>query len=305
MIVVFGSINVDLVFSVPHLPEAGETVVGENYEVLHGGKGANQAVAAAKAGATVEMVGCVGSDSFAHDAIQALRESGVGVSHVRAVKGPTGCAAIGVDTEGSNQILVAAGANGHVDSGLLSDSLMGSAGTVLLQMEVPPEANWQVIRRLKETGARVILNAAPATGVPDDVLPVLDLLVVNALEAQAVAASVGLDSSDPGRCGRILAERFGIPVAVTLGAEGSLLYDDGETLTVPSRRITPVDTTGAGDTFCGVLAAALDQGLDLSTAVKRANAAGTLSCLKPGARGGMPTAAEIDAALSPGAVPVP
>ena len=220
-------------FRYHHLPEAGETVVGENYEVLHGGKGANQAVAAAKAGATVEMVGCVGSDSFGHEAIQALRESGVGVTHVRAVDGPTGCAAIGVDTEGNNQILVAAGANGHVGSGLFTDALIGCADTVLLQMEVPPEANWQVIRRIKETEARIILNAAPATGVPDDVLPLLDLLVVNALEAQAVAEAAGLDSSDPSRCGRTLAERFGIPVAVTLGAKGSLLFDADTTLTVP------------------------------------------------------------------------
>ena len=304
MIVSFGSINVDLVFSVPHLPEAGETVVGENYEVLHGGKGANQAVAAARAGAKVEMVGCVGSDAFARDSIRTLRESGVGVSHVRAVDGPTGCAAIGVDACGNNQILVAAGANGRVDGGLVPDALIARADTVLLQMEVPPAANWQVIRRIKRTNARVILNAAPATGVPDDILPLLDLLVVNALEAQAVADAAGLDSSDPSRCARTLAERFGIPVAVTLGAEGATLYDGGNALKVPSRRIEPVDTTGAGDTFCGVLAAALDQGLDLAAAVTRANAAGTLSCLKPGARGGMPTAAEIDAVLRPATTPV-
>ena len=301
MIVVFGSINVDLVFSVPNLPAAGETVVGPTYTVLQGGKGANQAVAAARVGAEVEMVGCVGSDPFAEGAVQSLRDERVGVSHLRSVAGATGCAAIGVDADGNNQIMVAAGANGAVAENLLGPDLLSRASTVLLQMEVPPEANWQVVERAREAGARVILNAAPAAAVPAEVLSRLDLLVVNALEAQAVARAGGLGDNDPARCAQALADRFDVPVVVTLGAKGALLCEKGGTRSVPTLYIDPVDTTGAGDTFCGVLAASLDKGLDLAGALAGAGVAGALSCLKAGARGGMPTAEEIAEALRPNA----
>ena len=298
MIVVFGSINVDLVFQVPHLPIAGETVMGPRYDVFQGGKGANQATAAARAGARTEMVGAVGTDPLAADAVHALQAAGVGTAHVRTLESTTGCAAIGVDRRANNQIMVASGANGLVEADFLDPGLISADTILVLQMEVPLRANWAVIERVKAAGGRVVLNVAPAAPVPESVLSMVDFLIVNEVESAVVARSVGIEGSDPTACGQALAQRFGFAVIVTLGARGSVLCEAGSSVIVPTASIRPVDTTGAGDTFCGVFAASLDRGLAIPDAMRRASVAGALSCLGQGARTAMPDADEIAAGLA-------
>lgn len=294
MIVVFGSINVDLVFAVERLPKPGETAISPGYRMFHGGKGANQAVAASRAGAHVEMVGCVGDDSFGAAAREALCREGVGVHHVRTMKTQTGCAAIGVDADGQNQILVGAGANERVSHDDLPEELLTSDTLLLLQLEVPADANWAAAAKAKARGARVILNAAPAAAIPDHVMSLLDMLVVNEFEVASLAGALEFGADTPLRCGEWLAQRYEIDVVVTLGARGAVLCGPREQLEIPAPSIVPVDTVGAGDTFCGVLAAFLDFSLDRSDALLGATVAGALSCLKKGARGGMPTAMEIE-----------
>ncbi len=298
MIIVFGSINIDLVFSISRLPLEGETVLGPGYAMFHGGKGANQAVAAARYGARVEMVGAVGRDDFGSAALEALRGDGVGVDSVCRLDAPTGCAAIGLDTEGRNQIMVASGANALVSADMVSTELLARAGVVLAQMEVPSEADWEFLRRAKAAGAVTVFNAAPVGPLPEDVLPVIDVLAVNEPECLAAAQAVGV-AGDARACASALAARYGIDVITTLGARGAALCrPDGTHLHVEGMAISPVDSTGAGDTFCGVLAACLDEGLPLSDAMMRANVAGALSCLRQGARSGMPSVVEVEIMLA-------
>ena len=299
MIIVFGSINIDLVFSVSRLPLEGETVIGPGYAMFHGGKGANQAVAAARYGARVEMVGAVGRDDFGCAALEALRGDGVGVGAVRRLDAPTGCAAIGLDTEGRNQIMVASGANALVSADMVPDELLDRAGVVLAQMEIPSEADWEFLRRARNSGAVTVFNAAPAGVLPEEALPFIDVLIVNEPECIAAAAAAGVDGRDAHACASGLAACCGIDVITTLGARGAALCrPDGKRLHVEGAAISPVDSTGEGDTFCGVLAACLDGGLALAEAIRRANAAGALSCLQRGARGGMPSALEVERMLA-------
>ncbi|HUC70544.1 MAG TPA: ribokinase [Stellaceae bacterium] len=288
MILIFGSINVDVIVPVPRLPNPGETVLGGDLAVLPGGKGANQAVAAHRAGADVAMVGAVGGDSFAAVALDPLRRAGIDTRLVRTARQPTGCAAIMVSDAGENMIAVAPGANSCVRSDQVPGDLLGP-GTILVgQMEVPLGETAIMIRRVRASGGCCVLNLAPAAPIDIEILRDLDLLVANAGEA----ASLG---SDPARVAALL--RQGL--VVTRGADGAVAYlADGGTLSVPALPIAPIDTTGAGDTFVGVLAAALDFGAPLETALKRACVAAGLACLARGAQAAMPDAAAIDTAMA-------
>jgi ribokinase len=287
MIVIFGSINVDLIVPVPRLPRAGETILGGNYALLPGGKGANQALAARRAGAEVALAGAVGGDSFAAIALDLSRRDGVDTRFVRVVEQPTGCAAIMVSSDGENTIAVAPGANASVRSDQVPDDLLHSGTTLVVQMEVPPSETAQLMRRLRKRGGYSLLNLAPALPIDLALLEQIDLLVANEGEAAALG-------SDPeGLAGRL---RQGL--VVTRGAAGALaILQDGTRLEVPALKVEPVDTTGAGDTFVGVLAAGLDLGLPLEPALRRASAAAGLACLEPGAQTAMPDAAGITAAV--------
>ena len=257
MIVVFGSINVDLIIPVPRLPRAGETVLGGDYALLPGGKGANQALAARRAGAEVVMAGAVGADPFAGVALDLLRGDGVDTRLVRVVGGPTGCAAITVSSEGENTIAVAPGANASVRSDQVPDELLCASTTLVAQMEVPPSETAMLIRRLRTRGGYSLLNLAPALPIDIALLGEIDLVVANEGEAAATG-------SDPAR----LALRPRQGLVVTRGAAGALaILRDGVRIEVPALAIEPVDTTGAGDTFVGVLAAALDLGSPLEAAL--------------------------------------
>jgi ribokinase len=287
MIVIFGSINVDLILPVPHLPQPGETVLGGDYALLPGGKGANQAVAARRAGSAVALVGAVGGDAFAAIALDPLRREGVDTRLVRVVERPTGCAAIMVASGGENIIAVAPGANASVRSDQVPAELLGADTTLVAQMEVPPSETEILLGRAAARGARTILNLAPALPIAPVVLGTIDLLVAN----EGEVAATGLE---PARLARALRQAL----VVTRGAAGAIAFlCDGTTMAVPALPIEPIDTTGAGDTFVGVLAAALDQGTPLETALRRANAAAGLACLARGAQTAMPDSTAIDAAF--------
>ncbi|MFO1059186.1 MAG: PfkB family carbohydrate kinase [Dongiaceae bacterium] len=295
MITVFGSINIDLIVAVEALPRPGETVLGPGYRLAPGGKGANQALAAARAGAAVRMVGAVGEDDFAARALADLKDAAVDLSQVARVAEPTGAAMICVDARGENMIVVASGANRRVAAGQLGDPLLAVPGLLLLQMEVAPEASWAVVERARARGWRILLNAAPAAPIPAAVLSRLDWLVVNGGEAMTVAAAAGLAAGDPIAAARAIAAAAGIACIVTLGGDGAAAAADGALWRVGALPITPVDTVGAGDAFVGAFAATIDDGGALPEALHRAAVAGGLACLTPGAQPSLPSAAAIAA----------
>ncbi len=286
MIVVFGSINLDLIFPLPHIPAPGETVLGPTTRIEPGGKGANQAVAAARDGARVIMAGAVGRDALATDALRLLRDANVDLSRVAEADAATGCAAIAVDPQGRNAIAVGSGANLFACASQIEDALLTPETTLLLRMEVPADQTVALIRRARARGARTVLNLAPA--LPIDALREVDILVVNETEAEWLAARLGTAAS-----AAAIQDVLGATVIRTLGGDG--LETAAER--IPARRITPVDTTAAGDCFVGVLGAALDRGQSLTEALHRATAAAALCCTKPGSQGSVPWAAETDAFL--------
>ena len=288
MLLTFGSINVDLIVPVQNLPQPGETVLGTDYSLLPGGKGANQALAARRAGSEVLLAGAVGSDQFAGVALNLLRRAGVDVHLVRVVELPTGCAAIMVSDTGENAIAVAPGANASVHANQIPDELLDAKTVLIAQMEVPPAESEMLIRRVRKRGGRCLLNLAPALQFDLGLLPEIDILVANKHEA----ATLGPDLPQVGRALRQA-------LIVTRGARGAAAFlADGSSLDVPALAVAPVDTTGAGDAFTGVLGASIDQGFSLAEALRRASVAGALTCLAYGAQSALPDKAAIDRALS-------
>lgn len=293
MLLVFGSINVDLTARVAALPRRGETIHGRDLAIGPGGKGANQALAARRAGASVVLVGAVGRDSFATPALALLREGGVDLAHVRAVAATTGAALIHVDAQGDNAITVVAGANAHAAARQVTDALLEQASWLVLQLEVPAAESLELALRARAKGVRVQLNAAPATPLDARWRDALDLLVVNAIEAETLAPSFGAPSEAQAFAAH-LARAHGIGVVVTLGGEGALSATQGRLLRVPALAVDVVDTVGAGDAFAGALAAALDRGEPFARALACAGAAGALACTGRGAQAALPTAETID-----------
>ena len=304
MLLVFGSLNVDLLFRVQALPRPGQTVLCPGYELAPGGKGANQAAAAARAGAAVRMVGQVGDDDFGRLMREVLQAAGVDVAGIGTADRPTGTAVIAIDATGENQIVVASGANLAARAGQVSPADLRTGVTLLCQNEVPSTETFTLIERARAAGARTILNLAPAGEVPPRTLDALDVLVVNEHEARVVAGA-GADS--PAVLARTLAARHGLTCVITLGAEGAIAVAPDGGLRVPALKVQPVDTTGAGDAFVGVLAAALDQGRSLGEALRRASVAAGLACTAVGAQTSQPDARSIEEHLGdlPEASPLP
>lgn len=292
MIIVFGSINLDLIFPLPHLPALGETVLGPTMRIEPGGKGANQAVAAARDGAQVAFAGAVGEDALAEDALRLLQASGVDMQRIATAPVATGCAAICVDAQGRNLIAVGSGANLHARHTQIEPGILRPGDTLLLQMEVPVAETEALIARARAAGMRIILNLAPAAPLARAALAALDVLVANEEEAAFLARHLGCP---PGAAG--LHAALGIDVVVTLGGEGAEAATRSGALRLPAAAVEVVDTTGAGDCFTGVLAASLDRGATLAAAIGRANAAAGLACTRAGTQGALPVAAETDAAL--------
>ncbi|QQP88121.1 ribokinase [Skermanella sp. TT6] len=305
MILVFGSLNMDLVMTVPSLPKPGETVLCPAYQLKPGGKGNNQAIAAARAGAAVAMTGCIGPDAFGSTLVENLARDGVDTSGIQVAETATGCAMICVDADGENFISVASGANLSASADRIPDERLGAGITVLMQMEVPAEQNWALIRRAHALGARTVLNVAPAADVPPDILKLIDILVVNELEAAEIAGRLELSASSATGLARDLARTCGVTCVVTLGGAGALMAESGGALwTAAPLKISPVDTTGAGDAFCGILTAALDGGASPEEALHRASVGASIACLGLGAQESLPTAEAIDARLAEVSAPL-
>jgi ribokinase len=297
-VVVVGSANEDIMITAARLPRPGETVVGRSLILLPGGKSANQAVAAARAGAATWFVGAVGADDAGARALASLRAEGVDVGEVVTVDDvPTGTAAIVVDDSGENQITIVAGANGVLDGDHVTKALrrlaLRTGDVVLVGFEVGDDAVAAAARCTREAGSLLVVNPAPARALCDDVIAAHPILIPNTSEAVAISR---LDDEEHSI--RRLAAITGAPVVITLGARGALVFEEGRSEIVPSLQLDALDTTGAGDTLAGVLAAGLADGLQLTAAVARAVIAAALSVTVRGARPGSPTRATIDAALT-------
>ena len=292
MIVVFGSINLDLAARVTVMPRPGETLHGEAFAMSPGGKGANQALAARRAGAAVALVGAVGRDAFAAPALAHLRAAGVNLDGVASVHQPTGVAMIHVDSTGENAITIVAGANAQASAAAVTDAMLAAASSVVMQLEIPVAAVAAVARRARAAGVRVIVNAAPALRLDAALLADIDVLVVNEHEAATLAVALDL-SGDPARFVDGMAGRFGGTVIVTRGARGLVAASGAVRVALAAPRVDAVDTVGAGDAFVGALAAALDRQAPLLDALKEGLAAGSLACTRPGAQAALPDRAAI------------
>jgi ribokinase len=297
MIVVFGSVGVDIVTRIPRFPMPGETVSCGAYDVVPGTKGANQALAAARAGSRVALVATRGDDAFGTVAVSLLAEAGVDLSDVRASTAPTGLCTIAVRADGENTVIAAAGANGETVIADLERVPFTRGDTLILQREIPDSETFAAVSLARGRGARIVLNVAPAGVVPDTVLADVDVLIVNEVEAAAVGRSLETQSDEPEMIGRALSLAHGCLTVVTLGGRGAVLWDGATATHAEALAIQAVDTTAAGDSFVGYFAAALDAGLDPAMALRRAAAAGSLCCTKAGAQPAIPWRLEVDQAL--------
>ncbi len=297
MIVVIGSINLDLIATVDRLPSAGETVPGDSFKTAPGGKGANQALAAARAGAKTRMIGAVGKDAFATEALALLGAGGVDLASVREAHAATGTALILVARDGENMIAVVPGANGTVLPGDLARIGLAKGDVVLLQHEIPLQTVEAALDAARKAGAVTLLNTAPFRSEAAGFLAKADYIIANETEFDLYGEALALRGRDRPARMQSFAKNSGRTIIVTLGADGVIAATSAEFLKVDALPITPVDTVGAGDTFCGYLGAGLSNGLPLKDALKRAAAAGSLACLKPGAQPSIPLASEVAAAL--------
>jgi len=302
-IVILGIFVADTAFRAPRQPAMGETLLGSGFALGPGGKGSNQAVAAARAGGEVHFISRLGTDHFGEMALEVWRDAGVRPAITRHAESYTGAACIFLDeASGENAIIVCPGIAGTIcaDDIEAQADLIRGAGVVVAQLEQPVAAAHHLLRLGREGGARTILNPAPATTLPEGMLALCDLVTPNESEA---AALTGLPVHDPASAeaaAAALRERGAGAVVVTLGAGGALYHDGAVTVHVPAVSVgAVVETTGAGDAFNGALAAALAEGMDPVAAVGFGNAAAGLSVTRPGAARAMPTRAEIDALLGP------
>jgi ribokinase len=291
-IVVVGSLNMDLVVAVPHLPRPGETVVGGDLERHRGGKGANQAIAAARLGRPTAMVGCVGDDDAGRALRDGLEADGVDASHVRTVTGvPSGTALIAVAPDGENDIVVSPGANARVSASFVLEAseVLEAARVTLLQLEIPIEA---VVAAAESSGGTVVLNPAPASRLPPGLLERVDVLVPNRVELAAL-----VDAPVPETIEQVddLTQRLpaALRVVTTLGAEGAIVRDGDDRVHVPAVRVDAVDTTAAGDAFCAALADALVGGAALAEAARWAAAVSAFTVTRAGAQDSLPRRDEV------------
>jgi ribokinase len=296
-VAVIGSANVDFTVALSRLPRPGETVSGGTLLVNHGGKGANQAVAARRLGAEVRMIGCIGADESGSQIRARLAEQGIGVEGLMSVsEAATGTALIAVDGEGRNQIAVAPGANHRltVEMAQAHEAVIAWAEVLLCQLETPlPVVRW-ALETARRHGVTTILNPAPVQALTDDVLALADYLTPNEIEARMLSGiEVGDLESARHAAERLLARGAG-HVIITLGAQGALACDSTSTLHFPAFPVTVVDTTAAGDAFNGALAVGLAAGGSLDQAVPLAAAAAALTCTKRGAQDSLPDRAHVE-----------
>jgi len=292
MILVFGSVNVDLVMSVFSFPKPGETVLAEEVRQMPGGKGANQALAAQRAGAETVFVGSVGPDVYAELALSSLKEQDVVLSLTNISDRLTGCAVVLVDKYGENAITVASGANLDLRADQVDDNTLKNCDALLIQQEIPLQENVRLAYRAQQRGVKVIYNLAPASKVTGEIFQQIDYLVLNEAEASVV---VGRDSIDnPAEVAETLSREHGFTVVMTLGAEGVVAASEGQLIRLPAPTVDVVDTTGAGDTFCGYFAAQVAKEKSSITAcLEIAIQAASNACTWLGAQPGIPYRREI------------
>ena len=282
-IFIVGSINTDLVITSPYMPESGETLTGSNFFTAHGGKGANQAVAAARLGGNVVMCGCVGNDSFGVDALKSLQKEGIDVSHIRKIEGVSTGTAVIIVINGDNRIILDKGANAYLSKadidGVLIDAQEGDI--YLTQLENPIEIIGYGLMKAKEKGLKVILNPAPANKEIEKYLQFCDIITPNETELELLGGKEELLKIVP-------------TVVTTLGGRGYEITDKNGSKVYPCIKIEPVDTTAAGDTLCGGMAMGLAKGELLADAVKFGSMAASIACTKMGAQPSIPTKEEVE-----------
>lgn len=305
MIIVFGSLDIDLVMPVGHFPQPGETVLcTTDYLSRPGGKGSNQAVAAARAGAKVAFVGKVGDDAFGRRSVSNLKNNSIWAAGIGISERPTGCATIVVNPQGANFVTVAPGANLDATADQVPDEVLTPKNIVLGQLEVTPEETQTVFARAHKRGVTTILNASPARqALPEAALADIDYLIVNEIEAQQLAQGMGIDEKDPARLAAAVAQRGDLVCIVTLEDKGAVAASKDAIYTMGALAVDVVDTTGAGDAFCGIFAACLQSGMSWQDSMHRAGVGASLSCLGLGAQSGIPTLDDIDLHLP--SVPAP
>lgn len=292
-ILVVGSLNMDLVVTVADLPEKGETIFGKTFTTFPGGKGGNQAVAAARLGANVTMVGAVGRDDFGEELVYSLSQSGVDTSYITLAETSTGTALITVDQNGANSIVVVPGANYACCPKDIDCALKGVAGPgiLLVQNEIPEKTVEYAIKSAKEQGWTTILNPAPARLITDETLSMLDIIIPNETEA-AVLTGGKIGAED--RAAQVLLDRGAATVIITLGSKGALYCTKAQKHRMAAYKVKAVDTTAAGDAYVGALATALSEGRTVLESAKFAAMVAAISVTKPGAQPSLPWREEVD-----------
>ncbi len=297
-VVVVGSISADLTAFGRRLPRPGETVLGDEFTLVLGGKGANQAVAAVRAGAPTFVIGAVGNDLFQEVTLGALRGEGVNVDAVAVLPGHTGVAHIRVDRDsGQNDIMIIPHANGEVTGSLVEDRLRGLAGRIsvlLLQLEIPMASVLTAARAGRDLGCQVVLDPAPAQPLPEEIWPLVDVVTPNELEAEVLTGISPTDEASAEAAGRWFRDRGVGTAVVTLAERGAVVVSDEGVRHLPAYPVRAVDTTAAGDGFTGSVGAGLAAGLGWDELVRRALATGALTVTRTGASPSIPTAAEVD-----------
>ncbi len=290
-IVVVGSSNTDMVVRLARIPAPGETVGEGIFSRSQGGKGANQAVAAARAGGDVTLIACVGDDPFGNGAVNVLAQEGIHVDHIQLVRGtPTGVALITVDRHGENAISLAPGANqrlspAHIDA---AESCIAKADYLLVQLEIPFETAIYAIKTAARLGTKILLNPAPAREIPGNLLHMVNTLVVNVPEAAILCGLPVHKRPEARKAASFLYEKGAQQVVVSMGANGAMAMKNGEVFQVPSFPVNTVDTTGAGDVLCGTLGLRLALGDSFKEALRFASAAASLSVTRTGAQAAAP-----------------
>lgn len=293
MIVVFGSASMDTIIGVEHLPTAGETVIGFSRLKNEGGKGANQAIAAAKLGNQVFFFGAVGQDSDGSILLENFQSYGIDISGINVVPELSGNAYVTVSNDSENTIMYVPGANIKAKSSFVPDFLLKENTIVLMQMEVTPTENWKLAMRAKSRNAKVILNAAPASYIPDEVLKNIDILIINQSEALAFAKQHNIGTKNFNEIAKYVYEKHHVVCIITLGDDGVLAVTGESDYYIPAISVNSIDTTCAGDAFVGTFVSYLDSGYSIKDCLLAGNIAGALATTVRGSQKSMPSASSI------------